>query len=289
MLSTSLDVVDFLFFFFQAEDGIRDYKVTGVQTCALPICRDVSLLRLSHAKAGDELVRHLDPGEAGCLEPADQLSLVPPYERSPPVLLAGLVIVLDFTPLRLKPVIESAGAHPIPYLLRDLVDGLEDGHPAPGLQHPVELANTRLLIGEVDQDRTRHYDVDALACQWNVQRVTAHASQGSDIRRRFCLAPALRQRVGGPIDGYHASRPLYAFARLKGQQAGSCSEIDHSLTWPKPRLTQNTVANSSERPMYSPHLDFRGAAVSPADKPVRPAVQLPICAVRGSRGHRSGS
>src|SRR5699024_3492372 len=28
-----------LFFFFQAEDGIRDRNVTGVQTCALPICR----------------------------------------------------------------------------------------------------------------------------------------------------------------------------------------------------------------------------------------------------------
>src|SRR3712207_9587386 len=27
----------FLFFFFQAEDGIRDIGVTGVQTCALPI------------------------------------------------------------------------------------------------------------------------------------------------------------------------------------------------------------------------------------------------------------
>ena len=26
-----------VFFFFQAEDGIRDYDVTGVQTCALPI------------------------------------------------------------------------------------------------------------------------------------------------------------------------------------------------------------------------------------------------------------
>src|SRR5205807_7424767 len=40
----------FFFFFFQAEDGIRDYKVTGVQTCALPISaeaadRAVSLLR----------------------------------------------------------------------------------------------------------------------------------------------------------------------------------------------------------------------------------------------------
>src|SRR5690606_41710363 len=27
----------FFFFFFQAEDGIRDFHVTGVQTCALPI------------------------------------------------------------------------------------------------------------------------------------------------------------------------------------------------------------------------------------------------------------
>src|SRR5205823_6686576 len=27
-----------LYFFFQAEDGIRDKLVTGVQTCALPIC-----------------------------------------------------------------------------------------------------------------------------------------------------------------------------------------------------------------------------------------------------------
>src|SRR5699024_11879479 len=29
--------VSLLFFFFQAEDGIRDRNVTGVQTCALPI------------------------------------------------------------------------------------------------------------------------------------------------------------------------------------------------------------------------------------------------------------
>src|SRR5437870_8671406 len=39
----SLLVFLFFFFFFQAEDGIRDGHVTGVQTCALPICfcRDV--------------------------------------------------------------------------------------------------------------------------------------------------------------------------------------------------------------------------------------------------------
>src|SRR5690348_18448911 len=35
------------FFFFQAEDGIRDGRVTGVQTCALPI------LRVLHARAAE--------------------------------------------------------------------------------------------------------------------------------------------------------------------------------------------------------------------------------------------
>src|SRR3989475_11470329 len=34
-----LIIIYVLFFFFQAEDGIRDLTVTGVQTCALPICR----------------------------------------------------------------------------------------------------------------------------------------------------------------------------------------------------------------------------------------------------------
>src|SRR5438309_2686984 len=34
-LNTRADVI--FFFFFQAEDGIRDGTVTGVQTCALPI------------------------------------------------------------------------------------------------------------------------------------------------------------------------------------------------------------------------------------------------------------
>src|SRR5437016_9629881 len=38
MLSAVLSV---FFFFFQAEDGIRDWSVTGVQTCALPIYRSV--------------------------------------------------------------------------------------------------------------------------------------------------------------------------------------------------------------------------------------------------------
>src|SRR5699024_11350689 len=42
----------FSFFFFQAEDGIRDRNVTGVQTCALPISVPGELLRAGDGAAG---------------------------------------------------------------------------------------------------------------------------------------------------------------------------------------------------------------------------------------------
>src|SRR5689334_15557440 len=38
LLSFYYCILSVFFFFFQAEDGIRDGTVTGVQTCALPIC-----------------------------------------------------------------------------------------------------------------------------------------------------------------------------------------------------------------------------------------------------------
>src|SRR5256885_5188813 len=77
MLLSPVSKSSLLFFFFQAEDGIRDYKVTGVQTCALPISRhtrhrvfsDFELITfgasffLGHADAaklrvGEDAVRH---------------------------------------------------------------------------------------------------------------------------------------------------------------------------------------------------------------------------------------
>src|SRR2546429_7284378 len=52
------------FFFFQAEDGIRDVAVTGVQTCALPIYGDAVLKaaedndqRISYAKNPERFVK----------------------------------------------------------------------------------------------------------------------------------------------------------------------------------------------------------------------------------------
>src|SRR5207245_5517431 len=62
--------VTYTFFFFQAEDGIRDATVTGVQTCALPI----SILSAASIAA------------ASCLSPRD--SSMSAAERIAPIGLA---------------------------------------------------------------------------------------------------------------------------------------------------------------------------------------------------------
>src|SRR5688572_33434880 len=55
------------FFFFQAEDGIRDLTVTGVQTCALPIssarCRRRWRLPNGDHHSDDALQRHVTRSE----------------------------------------------------------------------------------------------------------------------------------------------------------------------------------------------------------------------------------
>src|SRR2546430_9993073 len=48
MVSDLTSAVVVFFFFFQAEDGIRDLTVTGVQTCALPISVSAGNFALSH-------------------------------------------------------------------------------------------------------------------------------------------------------------------------------------------------------------------------------------------------
>src|SRR5690606_39619165 len=60
-----------LFFFFQAEDGIRDFHVTGVQTCALPISLDplLTLVGGDHHRVGPvEAAVAVDDRDAALLE-----------------------------------------------------------------------------------------------------------------------------------------------------------------------------------------------------------------------------
>src|SRR5699024_7884453 len=50
------------FFFFQAEDGIRDRNVTGVQTCALPIFIPLAgtSVKIRNADTGEWVVQHIN-------------------------------------------------------------------------------------------------------------------------------------------------------------------------------------------------------------------------------------
>src|SRR2546422_6431428 len=64
--------MSFIFFFFQAEDGIRDVAVTGVQTCALPILKQLQTNQLKEiaralnrpvelVKRAVDVIKKLDP------------------------------------------------------------------------------------------------------------------------------------------------------------------------------------------------------------------------------------
>src|SRR5690625_7739650 len=64
------------FFFFQAEDGIRDGHVTGVQTCALPICG---------AGEADQVGRSRARGHhPGGVHPADRAGRAARHRRGGP-------------------------------------------------------------------------------------------------------------------------------------------------------------------------------------------------------------
>src|SRR2546423_13839743 len=66
-----------MFFFFQAEDGIRDKLVTGVQTCALPILgRQHPRTQGARAAAGDRLADWRTAARAPTDEHEDRKSVV---------------------------------------------------------------------------------------------------------------------------------------------------------------------------------------------------------------------
>src|SRR5437879_10153369 len=116
-MSSSLTVVFFhnqsflfLFFFFQAEDGIRDTSVTGVQTCALPIST------IQQAAAEESAV--LDRGSqisqrqcAGCHERATRSS-APSYQEIATFYRRGFPMSAGNPDLRSR--LASAVTHPQP-------------------------------------------------------------------------------------------------------------------------------------------------------------------------------
>src|SRR6266850_6554908 len=88
---SSFMICMFLFFFFQAEDGIRDYKVTGVQTCALPILIDGVLSTFQAQAAAKGLML------SGLVEPGSDDTLIGDATRVRQILFNLLGNALKFT------------------------------------------------------------------------------------------------------------------------------------------------------------------------------------------------
>src|ERR671918_1146583 len=98
-------------FFFQAEDGIRGYKVTGVQTCALPICSessaDIGIVAALGARIAPGMARPTRPpaagrveeGRASSKEPCMTIKIVPNDKNNPPGKLADAELHFSSGPL----------------------------------------------------------------------------------------------------------------------------------------------------------------------------------------------
>src|SRR5207249_1538858 len=94
-------------FFFQAEDGIRDRNVTGVQTCALPISRRVPAHRTDRRRP----VRAAAVREVVTIDRRDHDVLEPELAHGPADPLGLLAILPDGRAVRDRAVAAVAGAH----------------------------------------------------------------------------------------------------------------------------------------------------------------------------------
>src|SRR5687767_12625931 len=93
ILNYYISIFFFFFFFFQAEDGIRDKLVTGVQTCALPICSiDRVLYYAGWTDKYQQIFSSVNPVASShfnfsLLEPTGVVSILSPEETG----LIGLI------------------------------------------------------------------------------------------------------------------------------------------------------------------------------------------------------
>src|SRR5215211_6717379 len=137
-----------IFFFFQAEDGIRDHCVTGVQTCALPIWMDTFL----RSTQGRDHANGRNPSSmlqtlavpagrtpSAVSEPTSPLTTLPIVPSPPTANTASLfsVAACFASSTICSPLLVSAAStfHPADSSssTADLINGLTENRPAVGL------------------------------------------------------------------------------------------------------------------------------------------------------------
>src|SRR5260370_2290155 len=109
----------FFFFFFQAEDGIRDSSVTGVQTCALPICNFAMLALV--VTMGALTMLAIGFAAASFVKKSEAANSVLLLVSFPMMFLGGSYFPVNSAPSFLQPVIHALPLYYLNDALRQVI------------------------------------------------------------------------------------------------------------------------------------------------------------------------
>src|SRR5688500_2383466 len=204
-----------IFFFFQAEDGIRDYKVTGVQTCALPILTDLPVPALNPAGIVFTLPGVVDPGPlAGGLVQGNEFSVNGLRPRSNNQLIDGLDNNDNSIAGQAYIPILREGYSEVTVLQSDY--SAEFGRAGGAVVNIISRSGTNGFHGSA-------YDVIN-----NSRLNSLTASQRADgTRKPVVVENTFGFSLGGPIK----KDKLFFFGTYQGDQIGRASCREGSLFW----------------------------------------------------------
>src|SRR5690606_14067723 len=161
-------------FFFQAEDGIRDFHVTGIQTCALPIygvflahhLLEIGVARAAGERAAAHAFHDVDgvPGEAGIVEDraarlllqhalGDEADQIIAFDEAPLVVIEEATVEIAVPGDRQIGAVLDNGAARLLALFRQERIGDSVGQARVGLVVNLDEGEGQMLFEEVD-DRT---------------------------------------------------------------------------------------------------------------------------------------
>src|SRR6266446_7969397 len=222
-----------IYFFFQAEDGIRDYKVTGVQTCALPISPQTRPAATASHPACSERRLAVDRVARRCETPRQLRPICP----------SALAQAQDRNGAS-----DSALFYRVPIeIAQPPSQSLSSG----GTQHPDWFESRRLAVASEGQFETRGWQ--------NLRRRAANERDRDYCGlRHFPAAAAQRaermrwRRLRCPSA---AARPRGRFV-LQGNRAATGGRLGVRESQRRVRLCPEAPARGSSAPAPLPHLSW---------------------------------
>src|SRR5438445_3161838 len=178
----------FVFFFFQAEDGIRDIGVTGVQTCALPISNTNRMISFAKNMTDDEIKQAAQ--YFGAIKWSPWIRVVE-ADTVPKTRIAGGMFLVE----------EGAQAGKEPIGLRVI-------------ETPEKTEDTEML-------RNSHSGFIAYVPPGSIKKGEALVTNGAGKTTQCAVCHGANLQGLGPVPGIAGRSPSYLVRQLYDMQVGS--------------------------------------------------------------------